>query len=135
MEGLALNFYFFAIVFLLNISELCKFLFDLRQILLRNRNVQGSGNRFQMYDFFVRFLDQIRQRLVCAFELIIAVKIFLGIFLGRKLCIQRNRNLFIGVVIEGGEALCAFLQSITVCVDELAVYFIFVALFRVLELL
>ena len=66
VEGLAFYFCLLVRPLPLDIAKFCEFLLDLHQIVLRERDVEGSGNAFQMRDLCLCLKDQIGKRLVGA---------------------------------------------------------------------
>lgn len=53
-----------------------------------------------MFDLPVGFFGQLGQGFAGTFELVVFVKMFLGVFLGGKLGIEGDPNLLIGVIIQ-----------------------------------
>ena len=81
-------------------AEFHQLFFDLHQIILLQRDIQGGADGFQVVDFLFRLQRQVAQGFIGTFQLVVLGKEFLGIFLGGKLWIQRNLYLLIGVVIQ-----------------------------------
>ena len=107
---------------------------DLGKIALRHREVQGLTDVLQLIDFGLDVLHQRLQSFACALQLGIAVKITLRILKRRLGRIQRNRQLFPGVVVI---ELCAGgpgRDVIAVGVEKLSVNAVLFSFVRVFHL-
>ena len=88
-----------------------------------------------MLDLAACICDLFRERFLRTFQLAVFVKIFLGILRRSHGRIQRNGNFLIGIIIQGFKRFAAFLQTISVGVDQLAVNLVFVFFGSIFHLL
>ena len=99
----------------------CQLLLDLTEIAFSPGNVQGIGDGLQMFDFRFCFCNLTGKSLFRTFQLGVPVEVFLCIFSRSKGGIKRNGNLFVCIIIQGLKGLAAFLQTVSVGIDQLAV--------------
>ena len=136
VKGAAGDFWFFPTgLSFLQVSIFHHFFFDLYQVFFFPCNIQSCADGFQMFDFLFCFLDLVSQGFVGTFQLIIFVKMLLGIFFCGKLGIQRNTDIFARIVIGTGKRFFPALKTIAVSVKKFSVYFIFFPFFRIFQLL
>ena len=74
-----------------------------------------------MFDFRFCFCNLTGKSLFRTFQLGVPVEVFLCIFSRSKGGIKRNGNLFVCIIIQGLKGLAAFLQTVSVGIDQLAV--------------
>ena len=99
---------------------------ELRQVVLPACHFQCIYDGFQIGDLVVSLLNQTGQCFIGPLLLVLFLKIAGCIFLWSLLRIQRNRNHFIGVIVERFQLLSAFLQIVAVGMDQFPVNFEFV---------
>ena len=134
MIGLGSDLHLFATTLPADVAGFHQLLLDLHQILLGESHIQGRLHRFQMFDFSPGFSQQGGYSLEGPLELAIFVKIFFRVLLSREGRIERNRNLFIGVIIQSLHGLCAFRYAITVGVNQFSPDLILLPLFCIGQL-
>ena len=85
-----------------------------------------------MVDLPLGFQGEFTQRLKGSLQFIVTVKIFLRIFFGCKVGIQRDPNLLIGILVQAFEFLFTACQFVSIGIEKLAVYPVLFALFCIL---
>ena len=88
-------------------------------------NLQSIADGLQMEKLCTGFFHEGGERLVGPFELSVTIKIFLCIFHGVKLRIQRNGDLLPVIIVDAGQLLLPRLRLVTVGVEQLSVNLIF----------
>ncbi len=111
-----------------------QFLFDLYKVFFLTGNIKCSQDGVQMFKKIFCFRDLGRDGLKCPFELIISVKIMIRVFRRGERGIDRYTDFFAIVVIGTDENLILCSQLVAVRMDQFAVYFKLVPLFRIRKL-
>ena len=118
-----------------DITGFFQFRADLREIFFALSDVQSNLNRPKMIDFGLCVADPLRQCFVSSLEFVVLFKAVLRVLLRGKLRVERNLYCFpFVVVIRADQFLCALLQSVSVCLNQLAAHAVALAFFCVLQL-
>ena len=113
----------------------CQLFFDLAEIAFGPGDIQGVGDGFQMLDFGFRICQLFCKRLFCTLQFSVTVKIFFCVFGRGERGIQGNGDFLVCIVIQSLKRFGPFFQPVSVGVDQLSVYFVFILFGGVFKLL
>ena len=117
-----------------NITALDQFFLNLYEVLFLLCNVQCCTDRCQMFNLFLCLFRQRCKSFISPLQLLIFIEIFLGILSCAQCRVQRNRDHFIGIVIESFQRLGSLFCSITVGIEQFTINTILFSLCCIFQL-
>ena len=100
-----------------DVTCLREFLLDLGQVFLIECDIQGAFYGFQVSDLVSGLGNKFGQSLIGPFLFVVPGKIFLCVFLRGLDRIQRDGELFSGIVIQCSQLFRTFRKLVAVCID------------------
>ena len=125
---------FFGTAFSADITALDQFFPDLGEILLKQCDIKGCLNGFQMIDLFLYFQCESGKRLVGSLQLSVFLEIFFCIFRGGKKWVKRDGDHLSGIVIKRFHGFGTGGNVVAVGVEKFPVDLVLVLLFGILHL-